>query len=144
MTQPRTKEEPIMSRRPIATDRAPAAIGTYSQAVESGGTVYLSGQIPLDPATMEMVAGDIAAHVRRIFDNLAAVAEAAGGSLEDMVKLTVYLVDLDDFATINEVMSEYFSPPYPARAAIQVSALPKGATVEIDGIMTPRGRPEES
>lgn len=133
-----------MSRRPIATDRAPAAIGTYSQAVESGGTVYLSGQIPLDPATMEMVAGDIAAHVRRIFDNLAAVAEAAGGSLEDMVKLTVYLVDLDDFATINEVMSEYFSPPYPARAAIQVSALPKGATVEIDGIMTPRGRPEES
>ena len=125
-----------MPHRPIETDRAPAAIGTYSQAVETGGIVFLSGQIPLDPATMEMTAGDTADQVRRIFENLAAVAEAAGGGLGQRVKLTVYLVDLGDFATVNEVMAEYFSTPYPARAAVQVSALPKGARVEIEGIMS--------
>jgi len=124
-----------MSRRPIKTDLAPAAIGTYSQAIESDGVVYLSGQIPLDPVTMEIVPGDTAVQIRRVLDNLEAVAAAAGGGLSHMLKLTVYLVDLGDFAMVNQVMEDYFQPPYPARAAIQVSALPRGARVEIDAIM---------
>ena len=126
-----------MPRRPIVTDQAPAAIGTYSQAVEIDGTVYLSGQIPLVPATMEIVEGDIRRHIQQVFDNLRAVACAAGGGLDDIVKLTVYLTDLADFGTVNEVMGEYFSPPFPARAAIQVAALPRGARVEVDAIMRP-------
>ena len=108
------------------------AIGTYSQAVVADGTVYLSGQIPLDPDSMNLVGGDIRDQIRRVFDNLAAVADAAGAGLDDAVKLTVYLVDLGDFAAVNEIMTEYFSEPYPARAAVQVAALPKGALVEID------------
>lgn len=124
-----------MSRKTIATDKAPQAIGTYSQAVASGNTVYLSGQIPLDPETMEMVAGDIRDQIRRVFDNLAAVAEAGGGSLNDIVKLTVYLTDLADFPLINEVMGTYFNEPYPARAAVGVAQLPKDARVEMDAIL---------
>jgi reactive intermediate/imine deaminase len=124
-----------MSRRPIQTDPAPAAIGTYSQAIEAGGVVYLSGQIPLDPATMEMVPGDTEIQIRRVLDNLEAVARAAGGGLGNMLKLTVYLIDLGDFAVVNQVMEDYFQQPYPARAAVQVSALPRGARVEIDAIM---------
>jgi reactive intermediate/imine deaminase len=124
-----------MSRRPIKTDHAPAAIGTYSQAIEAGGVVYLSGQIPLDPATMEMVPGDTEIQIRRVLDNLEAVARAAGGGLGNMLKLTVYLIDLGDFAVVNQVMEDYFQQPYPARAAVQVSALPRGARVEIDAIM---------
>lgn len=126
-----------MTRRSIRTDAAPAAIGTYSQAVEAGGAVWLSGQIPLDPATMQLVEGDVAAQVRRVFDNLAAVAEAAGASLACAVKFNVYLVDLADFATVNEVMAERLQPPYPARAAVQVAALPKGARVEVDAVLVP-------
>lgn len=126
-----------MSRKIIATDEAPAAIGTYSQAVEVDGTVYLSGQIPLDPATMKLVREPMPEQVRRVLDNLAAVARAAGGGLDDIVKLTVYLIDLEDFATVNEVMAEYFREPYPARAAVGVAALPKGARVEVDAIMRP-------
>ena len=124
-----------MSKEIIKTDRAPEAIGTYSQAVKVGQTVYLSGQIPLSAETMEVVAGDIVVHARTVFDNLRAVAEAAGGSLSDIVKLNVYLCDLNNFAEINKVMAEYFDEPYPARAAIQVSALPKGVDIEIDAIM---------
>ncbi len=124
-----------MSRRAIATDRAPGAIGTYSQAVEADGTVYLSGQIPLDPETMEMIEGDMNVQVARVFDNLRAVAVAAGGDLDRIVKLTVYLVDLGDFGTVNDVMAGLFSEPYPARAAVQVAALPKGARVEVDAIL---------
>lgn len=124
-----------MNRLAIATDKAPAAIGTYSQAVACGDTVYLSGQIPLVPGEMTLVEGDVPAEVGRILDNLAAVAEAAGGSLNHIVKLTVYLVDMGDFATVNEVMAKRFSEPYPARAAVQVAGLPKGARVEIDAIM---------
>ena len=119
----------------ISTTSAPQAIGTYSQAVRAGDTVYLSGQIPLDPATMELVGGDIEAQIRRVFDNLAAVCEAAGGSLADIVKLNVFLTDLSHFPTVNEVMAGYFAEPYPARAAIGVAALPKGAAVEMDAIM---------
>ena len=126
-----------MARRPIATDSAPGAIGTYSQAIEADGTIYLSGQIPLDPVSMELVTGDIREEIRRVFDNLSAVAEAAGASLDDAVKLTVYLVDLGDFGAVNEVMATFFSEPYPARAAIQVAALPKGARVEVDAILRP-------
>ena len=126
-----------MPRRPIVTDQAPAAIGTYSQAVEIDGTVYLSGQIPLVPATMEIVEGDIRRQIQQVFDNLRAVARAAGGGLDDVVKLTVYLTDLADFGAVNEVMGKYFSPPFPARAAIQVAALPRGARVEVDAIMRP-------
>jgi reactive intermediate/imine deaminase len=122
-------------RRTIQTPRAPAAIGTYSQAVRAGSTVYLSGQIPLDPATMKLVDASIEAQIRRVFDNLSAVAEAAGGSLADVVKLTVYLTDLGNFATVNEIMAEYFQEPYPARAAIGIAALPRGAAVEIDAIL---------
>jgi len=124
-----------MTREIIQTERAPQAIGTYSQAVRSGNTVYLSGQIPLIPATMELVTGDMEAQIRRVFDNLAAVAEAAGGSLADVVKLNVFLPDLGHFAIVNEVMAEYFQPPYPARAAVGVAALPKGAQVEMDAVL---------
>jgi len=124
-----------MIREAIQTDDAPAAIGTYSQAVKVDGTVYLSGQIPLIPDTMELVQGDIQAQVRRVFDNLRAVAEAAGGGLVDVVKLNVYLVDLAHFPVVNEVMAEYFEQPYPARAAVGVAALPKGVAVEMDAIM---------
>ena len=127
-----------MTRRSIQTEAAPAAIGTYSQAVEAGGAVWLSGQIPLDPATGQLVDGDMTVQVRRVFDNLAAVANAAGASLGDAVKLNVYLVDLGDFATVNEVMADLFSPPYPARAAVQVAALPRGARVEVDAVLVPR------
>ncbi len=124
-----------MSKTIIATDQAPQAIGTYSQAVQTGNTVYFSGQIPLIPETMELNDGDIAAQTRQIFDNLKAVAEAAGGSLQDFVKLNIFLTDLSNFQTINEVMAEYFEQPYPARAAVGVAALPKDAEVEVDGIM---------
>lgn len=124
-----------MTRQSIQTDHAPQAIGTYSQAIRSGNTVYLSGQIPLVPATMELVAGDMEAQIRRVFDNLAAVAEAAGGSLADVVKLNVFLPDLGHFALVNEIMAEYFQAPYPARAAVGVAALPRGAQVEMDAIM---------
>jgi reactive intermediate/imine deaminase len=124
-----------MTCKSIQTDRAPQAIGTYSQAIRSGNTVYLSGQIPLVPATMELVAGDMEAQIRRVFDNLAAVAEAAGGSLADVVKLNVFLTDLGHFARVNEIMAEYFQAPYPARAAVGVAALPRGAQVEMDAIM---------
>lgn len=126
-----------MSRRTIATVDAPAAIGTYSQAVAAGGAIWLSGQIPLDPATMTLVEGGIEAEVRRVFDNLAAVAAAAGASLDDAVRLTVYLTDLGDFGVVNEVMQEILRPPYPARATVQVAALPKGARVEVDAVLVP-------
>jgi len=124
-----------MSREIITTDQAPQAIGTYSQAVKVGSTVYLSGQIALDPETMTMVEGDTEAEVRRVLDNLRAVAKAAGGSLDDVVKLNVYLVDLSHFAMVNEVMAEYFQQPYPARAAIGVEALPRDANVKMDGVL---------
>lgn len=124
-----------MTRQIISTDRAPQAIGTYSQAVKTGNTVYLSGQIPLVPETMDMVEGNIEQQIRRVFDNLRAVAEAAGGSLADIAKLNIFLVDLGNFAIVNEVMAEYFSEPYPARAAIGVASLPKGAGVEMDAVM---------
>ena len=124
-----------MKREIITTTQAPQAIGTYSQAVKTGTTVYLSGQIPLDPASMEMVDGDIGAQIRRVFDNLSAVAIAAGGSLADIAKLNVYLVDLSNFPVVNEVMADYFTAPYPARAAVGVAALPKGAGVEMDAVM---------
>jgi reactive intermediate/imine deaminase len=124
-----------MAREIIKTVRAPQAIGTYSQAVRVGDTVYLSGQIPLVPETMELVQGDMEAQIRRVFDNLAAVAEAAGGSLADVVKLNVFLPDLGHFPLVNQVMAEYFAEPYPARAAVGVAALPKGAAVEMDAIL---------
>ncbi|TAN51702.1 MAG: RidA family protein [Methylococcaceae bacterium] len=124
-----------MQKQIIHTELAPKAIGTYSQAVKVGDTVYLSGQIPLLPETMTLVDGDIAAQIRRVFDNLQAVAEAAGGSLADVVKLNVYLTDLSHFPLVNEIMAEYFSQPYPARAAVGVAALPRGAGVEMDGVM---------
>ncbi|MCG7532971.1 RidA family protein [Psychrobium sp. MM17-31] len=119
----------------IATDNAPAAIGTYSQAVKVDNTVYLSGQIPLVPSTMEMVSEDFEAQVVQVFDNLTAVTKAAGGSMNDIVKLNIFMTDLSNFATVNDVMSRYFEQPYPARAAIEVSALPKGSQVEMDGVM---------
>lgn len=124
-----------MPKEPILTPRAPAAIGPYSQAVRAGNTVYLSGQIPLDPQTMEMVKGDIRAQIRQVFENLAAVAEASGGSLANAVRLTVYLTDLAHFPLVNEIMAEYCKEPYPARAAIGVAQLPRGAAVEVDGIL---------
>lgn len=124
-----------MAREIISTAKAPQAIGTYSQAVKTGNTVYLSGQIPLVPETMQMVSGDIEHQIRRVFDNLSAVAEAAGGSLADVAKLNIFLVDLSHFAKVNEVMAEYFSEPYPARAAIGVASLPKDAGVEMDAVM---------
>lgn len=124
-----------MGREIINTGKAPKAIGTYSQAVKTGRTVYLSGQIPLDPASMELVSGDMRAQVTRVFDNLGAVAGAAGGSLADIAKLNIYLVDLAHFPLVNEIMAAYFTEPYPARAAVGVAALPKGAQVEMDAIM---------
>jgi reactive intermediate/imine deaminase len=124
-----------MTKHIIATEKAPQAIGTYSQAVKVGDTVYLSGQIPLVPETMELVEGDMEANIRRVFDNLTAVAEAAGGSLADIVKLNVFLTDLNNFPLVNEVMAQYFSEPYPARAAVGVAALPKGVGVEMDAVM---------
>jgi len=124
-----------MSREIIQTEHAPQAIGTYSQAVRCGNTVYLSGQIPLLPETMELVEGDMQVQIRRVFDNLSAVAEAAGGSLADVAKLNVFLPDLGHFAIVNEVMAEYFQPPYPARAAVGVAALPRGSQVEMDAVM---------
>jgi reactive intermediate/imine deaminase len=124
-----------MAKVIINTDKAPQAIGTYSQAVKVNNTVYLSGQIPLVPETMEMVDGDIEAQVRRVFDNLSAVCKAAGGSLQDIAKLNIFLTDLSNFATVNKVMAEYFDQPYPARAAIGISQLPKNADVEMDGIL---------
>lgn len=124
-----------MPRQIIHTDKAPAAIGTYSQAVRVGDTVYLSGQIPLVPATMELAGPEVDIQIRQVLDNLAAVAEAAGGSLADAVRLTVYLTDLANFPLVNEVMAEYFSEPWPARAAIGVAALPRNAAVEIDAVL---------
>lgn len=124
-----------MSRTIIHTDTAPAAIGPYSQAVRAGNTVYLSGQIPLDPATGEIVAGDISAQARRAFDNLKAVCEAAGGSLAQVVRLGLYVTDLGDFAAVNAVMGEYFEAPYPARSTIEVAGLPKGVAFEVDAIL---------
>ena len=123
-----------MEKTIISTDRAPAAIGTYSQAVKVGGSVYLSGQIGLDPATMQM-ADCIDAQIERVFANLEAVAQAAGGSLADVVKINLFLTDLSHFAKVNEAMARHFSAPYPARAAIGVAALPRGALVEADGVM---------
>lgn len=124
-----------MSREIIKTDQAPQAIGTYSQAVKVGTTVYLSGQIALDPQTMTLVDGDTEAEIRRVLDNLQAVARAAGGGLDDMVKLNVFLVDLANFALVNQIMAEYFQQPYPARAAIGVASLPRNASVEMDGVL---------
>ncbi len=124
-----------MPRQPIATESAPAAIGPYSQAIRSGNQVFLSGQIPLDPATGQLVEGDIATQSRRVFDNLAAVCAAAGGSLDQVVRVGIYLMDLGDFAAVNAVMADYFTAPYPARSTIQVSGLPRGARVEVDAIL---------
>ena len=124
-----------MSRQAIATELAPAAIGPYSQAVRSGKTVFLSGQIPLDPATGQLVDGDIVAQSRRVFDNLTAVCQAAGGSLDDVMRVGIYLTDLGEFSAVNAVMAEYFNAPYPARSTIEVSGLPRGARVEVDAIL---------
>ncbi len=124
-----------MSKSVIHTDRAPQAIGTYSQAIKSGTTVYLSGQIPLVAETMEMVSDDFAEQAVQVFENVKSVCEAAGGSTHDLVKVNIFLIDLANFATVNEIMSRYFKQPYPARAAIGVKELPKGAQIEIDGIM---------
>lgn len=125
----------MSNRSIISTDNAPQAIGTYSQAVKVGSTVYLSGQIPLVPATMELVSDDIAEQIQQVFNNLTAVAEAAGGSLADVAKLNIFMTDLSHFPTVNEIMAQHFSEPYPARAAIGVAALPKGAQVEMDAVM---------
>jgi len=124
-----------MPRQPVRTADAPAAIGPYSQATRCGNTVFLSGQIPLDPATGELVAGDLAAQARRAFDNLRAVCQAAGGSLDDVARVGLYLTDLSQFAVVNTVMAEVFATPYPARSTIEVSALPKGAQFEVDAVM---------
>ncbi len=124
-----------MPRQPIATDQAPAAIGPYSQATRAGNAVYFSGQIALDPATGAIVDGGIEAQARRAFDNLSAVCAAAGGTMDDIVRVGLYLTDLSEFATVNVIMGEYFSAPYPARSTIEVSALPKGAVFEIDAVM---------
>jgi reactive intermediate/imine deaminase len=124
-----------MSRKTVHTDEAPGAIGTYSQAVASGRTVYLSGQIPLDPRTMTLVAGGIEEQIHQMFRNLAAVAKASGGSLANAAKVTIYMTDLTQFAKVNEIMAQYFSQPYPARATVGVAALPKGAAVEADAIL---------
>ncbi len=124
-----------MSREIIHTSLAPQAIGTYSQAVKVGNTVYLSGQIPLVPETMEMVEGDMETQIRRVFDNLTAVANAAGGSLADIAKLNIFLTDLGHFPLVNTIMAEYFTQPYPARAAVGVASLPKNSAIEMDGVM---------
>ena len=124
-----------MSKNTIHTDKAPQAIGTYSQAVNHNGLVFISGQIPLIPETMEMISADIEAQIRRVFENLSAICTAAGGSLDDIVKLTVFLTDMGNFSQVNAIMEQYFSAPYPARAAVGVSELPKGAEVEMDAIL---------
>ncbi|PIT14689.1 RidA family protein [Snodgrassella alvi] len=124
-----------MSKNIIHTDKAPAAIGAYSQAVRAGNTVYLSGQIPLVAETMQIVDGGFAEQAHQVFKNLQAVAEAAGGNLNDLVKVNAYLTDLSNFATFNEIMAQYFTAPYPARAAVEVSALPKGVLVEAEGVL---------
>ena len=124
-----------MSKNIISTDKAPQAIGTYSQAVKHQALVFISGQIPLDPVSMEIVEGGIEAQIRRVFDNLSAVCTAAGGSLDDIVKLGVFLTDMNDFPQVNSIMGQYFTAPYPARAAVEVSALPKGVNVEMDAIL---------
>jgi reactive intermediate/imine deaminase len=124
-----------MAKTIVHTDKAPAAIGPYSQAVKVDSTVYISGQIPLDPASMEIVSGGIEAQITRVFDNLTAVSEAAGGSLKDIVKLNIFLTDLSNFPIVNEIMAKYCVQPYPARAVIEVSALPKGSEVEMDAIL---------
>ena len=124
-----------MSKKPIHSDNAPGAIGTYSQAIQSGNIVFMSGQIPLVPATMEVVEGDFEARAKQVFENLKAVAEASGGSLDQVVKMTIYLTDFADFATVNAVMSEFFEEPYPARAAVGVASLPKGVDVEAEAIL---------
>jgi len=124
-----------MTRIPIATDQAPAAIGPYSQAVRRGGFLFLSGQIPLDPATGQIVEGDISTQTRRVFDNLRAVVSAAGGTFDDIVRVGIYVTDLNDFAAVNAVMAENFQAPFPARSTIEVSGLPRGARVEVDAIL---------
>ncbi len=124
-----------MSKQPVSTQQAPGAMGVYSQAIVSGSTVYLSGQIPLDPATMQLVDGGIDAQITRVFENLKAVVNAAGGELDEVVKLTIYLTDLGNFPRVNEIMAGYFNEPYPARAAVGVAALPMGAGVEAEGIL---------
>ena len=124
-----------MSKKIIHTDKAPQAIGTYSQAVNHQGMVFISGQVPLDPDSMEMVTGGIEPQIRRVFENLAAICSAAGGSLDDIVKLTVFLTDMGNFPQVNAIMEQYFSTPFPARAAVGVAALPKGAEVEMDAIL---------
>ncbi len=124
-----------MTKQIISTQQAPAAIGTYSQATRHGDVVYLSGQIPLDPGSMEIVEGDVEAQIHRVFMNLQAVCEAAGGSLNDILKLNVFLADMTDFPAVNTIMAEYFTEPYPARAAVGVAALPRGAQVEMDAIL---------
>lgn len=124
-----------MNRKPISTDQAPAAIGTYSQAIRHGDVVYLSGQIPLDPASMQLVDGNIEAQIRQVFENLSAVCQASGGSLDDILKLNVFLVDMANFPQVNTIMAEFFSEPFPARAAIGVASLPRGAGVEMDAIL---------
>lgn len=124
-----------MSKKVIHTNDAPAAIGTYSQAIETNGLVFLSGQIPLDPATMELVEGDFETRARRVFDNLRAVTEAAGSDLNHIVKLTLYLTDLENFAAVNGVMAEYFDEPFPARAALGVASLPKGTDIEAEAVL---------
>ena len=124
-----------MSKSIIHTDNAPAAIGTYSQAVKVGPTVYVSGQIPLVPSTMEMVSDDFRDQTIQVFNNLKAVCEATGGSMSDLVKVNIFMIDLGNFATVNEIMATYFEEPYPARAAIEVAGLPKGSQIEIDGMM---------
>ncbi|HEY0310432.1 MAG TPA: RidA family protein [Luteimonas sp.] len=128
-----------MPRQAIHSDRAPAAIGPYSQAVRAGDTVYFSGQVPIDPATGELVEGDITVQARRAFDNLRAVCDAAGGSFDDIVRVGLYLTNLAQFAAVNAVMAEYFQAPYPARSTIEVSALPRGAAFEVDAVMALRG-----
>jgi reactive intermediate/imine deaminase len=124
-----------VSKKPVHSDNAPGAIGTYSQAIQSGNLVFMSGQIPLVPATMEIVEGDFEARARQVFENLKAVAEAAGGSLDQIVKVSIFLTDLNDFATVNAVMETFFSKPYPARAAVGVASLPKGVDIEAEAIL---------
>ena len=124
-----------MNKISIQTNEAPAAIGTYSQAIQVGNVIYLSGQIPLDAQTGDLVAGDVRIQIEQVFKNLQAVAEAAGASLQNAVKITVYLTDLNNFATVNEIMATYFEQPYPARAALGVTSLPRGAAVEADAIL---------
>ena len=126
-----------MKKQAIDTPRAPAAIGTYSQGIRAGGTIWLSGQLPLDPATGQLLTGEMRDQVRQVFRNLATVAEAAGSSLDHAVKITVFLIDLNHFTVVNEVMAEFFTKPYPARAAIGVASLPRGATVEADAVLVP-------